>query len=105
MLSCPSTLRLPTLLAAMTLGLAGCYSESTHSSGTPATVPWAGDDTCGAGPLRALVGQPVSMLPEALKETSLRIIKPGQAVTLDYSASRINVHADRLNRITGVTCG
>ena len=34
-----------------------------------------------------------------------RVIRPGQAVTMDYSAARVNVHVNERNAITGVTCG
>ena len=34
-----------------------------------------------------------------------RVIRPGQAVTMDFSAARVNVHVNERNAITGVTCG
>ena len=103
-----SALLLPSLLAAMTFGLAGCYGEATNSvtpPTVPATIPSAGTDTCGTGPLRGLVGQPVSKLPAALAGPSLRVIHPGQPVTQDFRAERMNVHLDRRDFITGITCG
>ena len=35
----------------------------------------------------------------------IRPIAPGQAVTRDFRADRVNVHIDRDNRITSVSCG
>ena len=35
----------------------------------------------------------------------IRPIAPGQAVTRDFRADRVNVHIDRDNRITAVSCG
>lgn len=34
-----------------------------------------------------------------------RVIRPGQAVTMDFSPARVNVHVNERNAITGVTCG
>ncbi len=97
-------LRLPTVLAAMTLALAACSTESTTTVVRPG-VPAAQPDTCGAGPLQTLIGQPATAIPAAMKGPSLRIIRPGHAVTQDYSPTRVNVHLDRMGLIVGVTCG
>ena len=35
----------------------------------------------------------------------IRPIAPGQAVTRDFRADRVNVHIDRDNRISAVSCG
>jgi len=99
-----TALRAPSILAAMTLGLVACSSESSTTIVRPG-VPAAQTDTCGAAPLQNLIGQPVTMLPAALKGPSLRIIRPGQAVTQDFSPTRINVHVNRSSFITGITCG
>ena len=34
-----------------------------------------------------------------------RVIKPGQAVTMDYSAARVNVNVNDRGAITKLTCG
>lgn len=34
-----------------------------------------------------------------------RVIKPGQAVTMDYSEQRVNIHVDAKNVIISVKCG
>lgn len=104
MLSRPPALRSASLLATITLGLAGCYAEAPNAV-TPPTIPAAGADTCGAGALHGLVGQPVSKVPAALAGPSLRVIRPDQPVTQDFRAERMNVHLDRRDFITGITCG
>ena len=35
----------------------------------------------------------------------VRVIRPGQAVTMDYSAGRLNVVVDARNRVERFTCG
>jgi hypothetical protein len=35
----------------------------------------------------------------------VRVIKPGQAVTMDYRADRLNVEVDARNAIARITCG
>lgn len=57
---------------------------------------------CGAAALRSLVGQPVTAL---AGRQNLRVIRPGQAVTMDYSASRLNAEVDGQDRITRLRCG
>lgn len=99
-----TALRAPSILAVLTLGLAACSTESSTTIVKPA-VPGVQADTCGAGPMQNLIGQPVSMVPAAMKGPSLRIIRPGQAVTQDFSPTRINVHVNRSGVITGITCG
>ena len=34
-----------------------------------------------------------------------RVIRPGQAVTMDYSAARVNLHVNDREAITRITCG
>ena len=53
---------------------------------------------------RSLVGAPMAAvtLPDGL---SHRIIPPGTAITMDYSADRVNFDLDAGGRITRVWCG
>ena len=61
--------------------------------------------TCGADRLQAYVGQPVSLLPNTDPSVTRRIIRPGDAVTEDFSLQRLNVRLDAQDRITSLTCG
>lgn len=36
---------------------------------------------------------------------SVRVIKPGMAVTMDYREDRVNIDVDANNRVTNVRCG
>lgn len=80
--------------------LAGCVMI-VPQPGPPVPDPGA----CGAAGLQALVGLSVRVLPRRGVWTAIRIIHPGEMVTMDYSASRLNVRVDGLGRILSLTCG
>ncbi len=102
------------LLAAMALfaGLAACTpmaGDDTVAGPEPrAPAPGAvasGQDECGAAGLQNLVGTSVGVLdPSALPEPR-RIIFPGQAVTMDLRAERLNVEIGTDDEVARVFCG
>ncbi|TFH85847.1 hypothetical protein EQG41_15595 [Billgrantia azerbaijanica] len=70
----------------------------------------SGDDPCGAGRVQDRVGRAYSeALGEALRRESgagaLRVMRPGEAHTLEYRAERLNVHLDEDEVITAIRCG
>lgn len=82
----------------------------------PACLPGAPDgplppvdigtaNACGAAELQDLVGQPVSALAAMTFAQPMRLLRPGMAVTMDYSAERLNIMLDEADIITSVTCG
>lgn len=73
----------------------------------PETLPPAPDPvgSCGAAELQGLVGQPATVLETMKFAPPTRILRPGQAVTMDYSESRLNIVIDKAERIESVTCG
>ena len=78
------------------------------ADGTAAVPPPA--PTCDASQVQGLVGKAAD---EATVEqaridagaTRARVLKPGQAVTMDFRQDRINVHLDAGNTITRLDCG
>ena len=62
-------------------------------------------DTCNAARYATLIGQDATALERVLLMGPVRVIRPDMAVTMDYSAARINFAVDAGNRITGITCG
>lgn len=86
------------LALALLLALAACTAVPEPPAGLPPA------DACGAAALAGVVGRNVSevALPE---DRPLRVIPPGTAVTMDYSAARLNVETDADGRITRVYCG
>lgn len=67
--------------------------------------PPTSDDDCGASGLQTLIGQPVAVLPPVGVWTSLRVVHPGEVVTMDYSAARLTATVDGQDRITALRCG
>jgi hypothetical protein len=64
-----------------------------------------GPNACGASELQYLVGKPGVLLDGMRFSQDVRVIQPGMAVTMDYSATRINFWLDRRDVIERVTCG
>jgi hypothetical protein len=95
------------LLPALCLALAACEpmpGPMPHDPGT-GPDPVASLSTCGGDALQTLVGENVSVLPARGGYRSLRIIRPGMMVTMDYSATRLNARVDASGRILSLTCG
>lgn len=78
------------------LGGAGCV---------PAQPPIAPLVVCGAGQRADLLGQPLAALQAAGLPPGVRVIRPGDAVTEDYSDQRLNVDLDANDRVTRLWCG
>ena len=62
-------------------------------------------DTCGAAGLRGLVGQPAEALDAMRFSQPVRIVRPGQPVTLDFNAQRLTVETDGDGLIGRLSCG
>jgi hypothetical protein len=78
--------------------LAGC------STG-PAPLPPLAQDTCGAADYGRLIGQPATALERVLLLGKVRVIRPGQPVTLDFWPDRVNFMIDAKEHIAAINCG
>ena len=67
--------------------------------------PLPENDTCNAAPRAALIGQDATALERVLIMGKVRVLRPGQAMTMDYWPDRINFMIDGDNRIARITCG
>lgn len=94
-------MRYSALLLALPVALMGCVPEPEP----PVTDPAPVEDACGASGLQELIGQSAKKLEVMRFAHPVRIIRPGMAVTMDYSAERLNIEVDAAERITRVTCG
>lgn len=86
------------------LALAGCATAA------PPPLPSAPSGECHTDSLADLVGRPAdaALGADALRRSGalrLRWIRPGDMVTMDYSAQRLNVHLDAQGRVDHFGCG
>jgi hypothetical protein len=80
---------------ALFLALTACIA-------TEAPLP-ADGDTCGSALWQARVGEPVGAFPDP--PSGARVIRPGDAVTEDFSPMRLNIDIDDAARILRAWCG
>lgn len=90
----------------LALFLAACAMPNISGvSQAPLSDPGA----CGAAGLSSgissYIGKPASSLPTTGRKGAVRVITPGAPVTMDYSATRLNVHVDPAGTILTLTCG
>ena len=79
--------------------LTGCVMVAPPAPNPPQPA------SCGARSLQNLVGLSVRVLPPQGQWSAVRIIRPGDMVTMDYSPSRLNVRVNMADRILELTCG
>lgn len=97
---------LPVLAVATALALGACATQPPLN-----TAPYpVGDTQCDADRARWAIGREataevVEEVRAATQSHAVRVIHPGQAVTMDYSPVRVNIHVNERNAITGITCG
>jgi hypothetical protein len=99
------------ILAAKTVAIMAALAACAPMPAAPPvsspgpSVPDAANDTCNAGANAALIGQPATALERVLIMAPVRIIRPGDAVTMDFMESRINFELDQFDRIVRIFCG
>lgn len=90
----------------------GAPSASDSSSyGASSAMPGnAGGKTCDAGPLQSQIGQKAT--PSVMEDlrtrsgsASARMLRPGQVVTMEYNATRLNLIVDDKDVMTAIRCG
>ncbi|QDX25465.1 hypothetical protein FPZ54_05120 [Sphingomonas suaedae] len=90
------------LALALPVGLVACVEERPG--------PGTGIRECNADRVQALVGREAKpRVIERAKQRSgartVRVIRPGQAVTMDFRSDRLNVELDDVNTIKALRCG
>jgi hypothetical protein len=73
-------------------------------------VPAHGAGACNAAPVQHMVGRvsTTSLAAEAQRRSGAgtwRWLRPGQIVTMEYRADRLNIVIDANDRITAIRCG
>lgn len=97
----------PLVGAALLLALAGCATppQTTKSGPLPPTAT-----QCNADAASAAVGQPATaaVVEQVRRDSGARVVRvlhPGQMITMEFSGDRVNVRVDGDNRILAITCG
>ncbi len=78
--------------------LAGCTA-------TQAPLPPQMEDTCGASEFAGLIGQNATALERTLLLGPVRVIRPGDAVTMDFRLDRVNFRIGEDETIQRIDCG
>ena len=81
--------------------LAACVQAAP----APEHKPTYEGKSCGADGYQNLIGQSANLLAAMTFPAPMRVIRPGMAVTMDYSEDRLNITVDKKNRISDVYCG
>lgn len=79
--------------------LAGCTTAS------PPPAPPQIADTCGAARFGDLIGQDATALERRLFLGQVRVIRPGDMVTMDFRPDRINIRITENETIQQIDCG
>ena len=69
------------------------------------TVPPPIEDTCNAAAIAPYIGQPVTALEQVELLQAVRVVRPGDIVTMDFLATRLNIGLDENETITQLYCG
>jgi hypothetical protein len=83
-------------------------TEPAPPAATPAPAAAPTDpaaDTCNMAQYASLVGKPSTDAGVPPASATVRIIKPGDQVTMDFQATRVNFDVDASGVITAVRCG
>ena len=95
--------------ATLLMLLAAC-APGSGAGGAGAEPPPPGDDECGASQLGAFLNLAASAdvlarLGTTVGHDRIRVIHPGDAVTMDYRADRLNVELGEDGLIRRLPCG
>jgi hypothetical protein len=98
-----------TLAGVLTMIMA-CAPPPEDETPVPGTGNEAASAACDASKAQSLVGQEgtQALAEEARRLTgaeTVRFLRPGQIVTMEYRFDRLNVVVDEANRVTAIRCG
>lgn len=68
-------------------------------------LPSPEQDTCGASELASFIGGDVSLIDAARFANPVRVIRPGDMVTMDFNPQRLNFELGVIGEIIRVRCG
>lgn len=85
--------------------LTACAEVPSGKKSGPIVAPVPPSGECPFSTVAPFVGQHVSALETVMLLGKVRVIRPGQAVTMDYLPSRLNINLDSNDIIRRLTCG
>lgn len=92
--------------------LSGCAAPAPAPAPVPVAAAPAPEPQaqCNAEGARFAIGQPASAQLGATARVragaeSVRVLKPNQAVTMEFNGGRLNLVVDARNRVTAARCG
>jgi len=103
------TLRIGHMFLALGTALAvGACEAKDPPAGTPA--PPTAEAQCGAAKVQGYLGQKeteplLAEIGKAANPGTMRVIRPGSAVTMDYRPDRLDIETNLDRRITRLRCG
>ncbi|MGR3469306.1 MAG: I78 family peptidase inhibitor [Shimia sp.] len=71
----------------------------------PVPAPTPTPDTCGLAQAQRLLGMSREELMRTERLGAVRIIRPNDAVTMDFLPQRLNIYLDAGETVTNLTCG
>ncbi|PJI86420.1 peptidase inhibitor I78 family protein [Yoonia maricola] len=80
------------------IALAGCTAAEPP-------LPPQLEDTCGAAAFADLIGQDATALERTLVLGPVRLIRPGDVVTMDFRPDRVNFKINDTETIQSIDCG
>jgi hypothetical protein len=100
-----SVIALPTILAACTTTAAPPMSDPQPPTPTPPSTASCND--ANAQSMKGEVATPANVEKARVLAgaRTVRVLKPGQMVTMEYIEGRLNIDVDAKNVIIGVRCG
>ena len=92
----------------LAFGLSACTMNLPPRE-PPASPAEGSGGACDASRAQDFVGKAGDSVAEAARSTagakSVRVIRPGSAVTMDYRVDRLNLKTDDAGTVIGVNCG
>jgi hypothetical protein len=97
-------------IAIALLALAAGACSHVETAPPASTTPPSSEGACNAAPAQGLVGRQSS--PAVAQEAqrlagagTVRWLRPGQIVTMEYRADRLNIHLDAQDKVERIACG
>ncbi|WP_157937723.1 I78 family peptidase inhibitor [Oceaniglobus roseus] len=93
------------IVAAGLVLLGGCVAQNGTTPPPTGQPPAAEGGSCGASGYESLVGTNIAAVTLPDRGRDMRLIRPGDAVTMDFRETRLNIEIDDAGVIQRVYCG